>query len=223
MAKKKILLVVVLILTIILSSIAILPIYAAEGGFTVTHQITQSPSIQNRTATIVLSYSGNSTNAIGGTISYDTNFFESVKMNTTTGIWSTSFENSKFASITMEANPPASGEFVTITATVKSDTTLNEGTITLTNLDGGDAGKSGDVTIKVKLQGNNDTSGQGSTTGGQTSTGTTNTATKKDTTASTKKISSLPKTGIASWTGIFIIAAVIVAIIEFVKYKRSMK
>lgn len=226
---------------IVIIAITLLPVYA--DSFNVSSSITQSPSSQNRTAIVVLSYSGGITRSIEGTINYDSDFFESVSVGNS-GNWSVRHTGTRFIATNTE-NSAESGQFAVITATVKSDTTLTEGEITLTELESGSTGEASNKTIKVTMQSTPskpkeeekipETPENPGTPESQEPATTENdksiiseekqTNTPKSTTKTTQlsNVSTLPKTGIISGIGIAILAAVIVAIIELIKYKKITK
>lgn len=235
--KKSVKFIFSLTILLVVMTLALIPVYAAS--FNVTSTITQSPSTENRTATIALGYSGGTTRSIEGTINFDSDFFESVTFGNS-GNWSVRQTGARFVATNTE-NTAESGQFAIITAKVKSNTTLTEGEIRLTELESGSTGISADKTIIVKMQATPskpEDEGQPATPeapANETPAATNNdnggnvqpakiTDTKSNVkTTKLSNVSNLPKAGIISGIGIAIIAAIIVAIIELIKYKRITK
>lgn len=218
--------------------IALLPVYAET--FNVISNVKQNPNTQNRVATIALSYTGGSTKSIEGTIDFDSDFFESVSVENSES-WSVRHTGSRFVTTTTETTAE-SGQFAIITARVKSDTTLTEGEIRLSELESGTTGECSNKTIKVTMESPTpvepsepaqpeapasedlDIIIDTDTNSGNSEVTPAATTKKSETkTATLSNVKNLPKAGIVSGIGLAILAGIIVATVEFVKYKKINK
>ena len=185
-------------------------------------------------------------NAITGKILYDENLIESVDVVSAGNNWSVAYNNTSTdqykgnISISNMNSVKTAQSIAKLIITLKSNATVKTGTVTLQNLTTsyGSAATTPvtkTITINVAEQGGQeddpiiipdkpdtpttpDTPASQDTAGQTTPAKTTN---KGTATPNTSKATTLPKAGIiASGIGIAILAAIIVAIIELIKYKK---
>lgn len=190
--------------------------------------------------------------AVSGKIIYDEDLFESVDIIQTETQWMVGYNNltedewkGKF--ILAKLGSVKEDQVVAkLRATIKKDATVKSGTITLKDItstyDGnietekitktitvniGQSGSQEDGNVIDNTSKDDKSSNTSKNTSGGTSSSTKNntssTNPSKTNTSTSSKASSLPKAGISSWIAIFVIAAIVVAIIEFVKYRKITK
>lgn len=244
---KKVSLSIILMLVVILATIV--PSYGSSHTFTLTVNPSSKTAKLGETVTFDIGIadidqSTDGISAIEGMLKFDSDLFESIDINTESN-WSVEINKTE--------GDPLKGKFVIarlgavketqviarLHAKIRSDATVKSGTITLKDVfssynDGETDKTTKTITVNIAEEGGQDddpviipdepsTPDKSDTPSSTPSTPaqTTNTTTPK---TNTSKASSLPKAGIiASGVGIAILAAIIVAIIELVKYKKIEK
>ena len=178
-------------------------------------------------------------NAIQGDIIFDENLFESVDLIGAGNNWSVSYNNTEGSElkgrfVLSNMNSVKDSQVVArLVAKIKNNATVKTGTITLKDVYSSYGSKETDkqtktITVNISSSGeeNNNTiiddgSNNTITPASSTPSKTDTTKATQSTTTSTKSV--LPKAGIVSWIGIVIVAIIIVAIIELIKYRRLTK
>ena len=245
MVKAKILVVTAIMMIMI---IVATPVFAAEHTFTFTLN-PQTVSVRaGETVTINLGIadidqSTDGITAIQGEILYNTEIFENVNFKPTAENWTGNANfneagNGTFALYIMGSDKETK-DVAKLTATVKKDVELETATITFKDVfssyqdlteterttkiftvnieEGSSHDEDGDKEENIidddtnKVTPSNPDKNSSITPSSQTDQGK----------SSSKSI--LPKAGIESWIAIFIVAVIIVGIIEFIKYKRITK
>lgn len=237
---------VVAIIITILSAIT-LPVFAADHTFsfivapeTISVKAGETVTINLGIADIDQSTDG--INAIQGEIEYDKDMFENVSIKPIAENWSVQYNesnNGKFV-LAILGSEKESKNVAKLTATVKKDTELKTGTITFKDVFSSYQDLTTteklikNVIVNIESQGtnngdNNDNNNviiddnSNNNAAAIPSSGDKSGSSKQTQSSSVANKTTLPKTGVVSWIGIIIAAIAIVGIIEFIKYKRSMK
>lgn len=194
--------------------------------------------------------STNGINAVQGDVVYDESLFESVDLIGVGNNWSVSYNNTnselKGRFVLSNMNSSKETQVVArVVAKIKANATVEKGTITLKDMFSSYGSSATDkttktITVNIGQSGSQEdgnvidntskddkSSNTSKNTSGGTSSSTKNntssTNPSKTNTSTSSKASSLPKAGISSWIAIFVIAAIVVAIIEFIKYRKITK
>ena len=242
MVKTKITVVTVIMMIMIIIAT---PVFAADHTFTFTANPETITVKAGETVTINLGISDidqstDGISAIKGELEYNKELFENVNLKATAENWSVTFNeaNGTFVLVILGAEKE-SKNVAKLTATVKKDTELKAGTITFKDVfssyqdltDSEETTKIVTVNIEEDSSHDEDKDKEENIIDDDTNRITPSKPDKNSSITPSSQTdegkssskSVLPKAGIESWIAIFIVAVIIVGIIEFIKYKRITK
>ena len=234
---------IIIMLTVLVST----TVFAADYTFTLTVNPESTTAKLGDTISIDIGIADidqttQGINAIQGDIVFDEDLFESVDLIGTGNNWSVSYNNVEGSDlkgrfVLSNMNSVKDSQVVArLVAKIKTNATATTGKITLKDVYSSYGSSQTDkttkiVTVNINSSGADDDKNNNNTIIDNNSSNTViptpSSPSKTDTSKTTQSTSTnktvLPKTGIVSWIGIIIVAAIIVAIIEFIKYKRLIK